>query len=77
MSWAWQVGVREFEEKGSVSVPWNADWTVVSVASPPPSSSPAPSSFAAPLSAVGTKSSPASSSAVPENRGHANTYFDQ
>lgn len=77
VSWAGQVGEREFEEKGSVSVPWSAEWTDVSAASPPPSFSPAPSSFAAPASAVGTRSSPASSSAGPEERGQANTYFER
>lgn len=76
VSWAGKVGEKEFEEKGSVSVPWSAEWTDVSAASrplffsPPPSFAPAPSSpsFAALVSAVGTKSWPASSSAGPEER---------
>lgn len=69
VSWAGLVEEREFEEKvkvkGSVSVPWSAEWTDVSAPSlppffsPPSSFAPAPSSFAAPVSAAGTRSLPA------------------
>lgn len=81
--WAGQMGVREIEGRGSVSVPWTGARTDVSAASPPPCASAPPSSAALPasssappassaalVSVAGTSSLPAWSSAGPKDKEH-------